>query len=354
MFCWNCGKEFVGNSCPYCGAPAHQSQQGNQQPPTPPPQNHFHHNQEQNQQPGQMPNNRPPMPLQGQLNNRPPQYIGEPVGWNNGNTKPTPQMTAYKNSSFKTRHPGLFVTLICIVGVVGFFLFICIIGILFSDSSDSSNNYSKASISSSTQQESKAGNENTESPEPETKPALEPFEIDLGAGNYIVGKDIPVGKYNLEAIKGGGNVSSGNIFSDGINEIMGEEEDDLYIRTYNNLRLKEGQTLEISNDLVLHLDCKEADVQNMQARTIGDEKEIELKSGNYVSGEDFEPGYYTVICTGSSGNVSSSNMFDGGMNEIMGKGNDGFTVNEFKNANFPEGTELEISGTSVKLIPVGK
>lgn len=113
MFCWNCGKEFVGNSCPYCGAPAHQSQQGNQQPPTPPPQNHFHHNQEQNQQPGQMPNNRPPMPLQGQLNNRSPRYIGEPVGWNNGNTMYIPPKPA-----FYKQHPIVFVLLIVLAFVI--------------------------------------------------------------------------------------------------------------------------------------------------------------------------------------------------------------------------------------------
>ena len=196
---------------------------------------------------------------------------------------------------------------------------------------------------------------NEAKPKAETSVAvnLEPYETELGAGNYIAGVDIPAGKYDLEAVSGGGNVNSDNIFTGGINEIMGVEDDDFYIKTYNNLTLEDGETLEISDTLVLKISSDGANVQGIKAREVRSGKEVELSSGLYIAGEDFEAGYYTIVCTGAMGNVSSSNMYEGGLNEIMGPGGDDFSIKEFKNAYFPSGTELEISGTSVKLVPVG-
>ncbi|MFR3389499.1 MAG: hypothetical protein ACLTT1_01605 [[Clostridium] scindens] len=59
-----------------------------------------------------------------------------------------------------------------------------------------------------------------------------------------------------------------------------------------------------------------------------------------------------MIATGGTGNVSSSNMFDGGLNEVMGQ--EGFGVTEHNNAVFTEGVTLTVSGTSIQLVPVGE
>ena len=109
----------------------------------------------------------------------------------------------------------------------------------------------------------------------------------------------------------------------------------------------------------------EADAKAAEEKRIADEKkkeeqkkkeELEAKTktfsnGNYVSGEDFEPGNYDIIAIKGGGNVSSSNVFSGGINAIMGIANDGFYEKEYKNIKLPEGVELKIDGVTVKLVP---
>ena len=61
--------------------------------------------------------------------------------------------------------------------------------------------------------------------------------------------DFPAGKYDIVAVSGGGNVSSSNAFSGGINAVMGTEEQnevaDMYEQEYKNIDLPEGTTLTI-------------------------------------------------------------------------------------------------------------
>lgn len=76
--------------------------------------------------------------------------------------------------------------------------------------------------------------------------------FDLGAGLYVVGDDIPPGKYFCEAIMGTGNFQ-GNVAAlgmMGLNELMGVG-DSIYISTYNNLRLAVGDTINIRGELVV-------------------------------------------------------------------------------------------------------
>lgn len=68
--------------------------------------------------------------------------------------------------------------------------------------------------------------EQTESPSPAPTMAPVPFETERDSGNYTSGIDFPAGKYDITAVFGGGNVSSSNAFSGGINAIMGVTDDD--------------------------------------------------------------------------------------------------------------------------------
>lgn len=80
-------------------------------------------------------------------------------------------------------------------------------------------------------------------------------------------------------------------------------------------------------------------------------RSVTLTNGNYVAGVDFEEGIYDIVAISGNGNVSSDNMFSGGINAIMGVKNNGFYEKEYKNIKLPYGTELTISGVKVKLIP---
>lgn len=92
--------------------------------------------------------------------------------------------------------------------------------------------------------------ENPESGEDYVDSPVEYF--DLGAGLYVVGDDIPPGKYFCEAIIGTGNFQ-GDVAAlgmMGLNELMGIG-DSRYISTYSNLRLAVGDTIKIRGELVV-------------------------------------------------------------------------------------------------------
>jgi hypothetical protein len=81
---------------------------------------------------------------------------------------------------------------------------------------------------------------------------VEPVSIDLSAGKYIVGTDVPPGKYDITAISG-----SGNFFGNPgiVNEIMGVE-GNYSIPEYKNATFKNGNEIEIKGNLVVNLTSK--------------------------------------------------------------------------------------------------
>jgi hypothetical protein len=141
------------------------------------------------------------------------------------------------------------------------------------------------------------------------------------------------------------------MFTGGLNEIMGNPADDYSIEEFKNANLEDGVVLSISGNLKLNISTEEAETTKMIKRENPLTETIELASGNYVVGEDFPAGIYNIVATSGSGNVSSSNMFEGGLNEIMGSSADDFSIKEFKNASLDEGVELTISGVSIELVP---
>lgn len=183
----------------------------------------------------------------------------------------------------------------------------------------------------------------------------EHFEADLSVGNYIAGKDIPVGTYNFTATSGNGNVSSTNLYSGGINSIMGSPADEYTQETYNNVSLDDDVVLSLGGDVVLHIVSDNASLSTMQARVIPDDAQtIDLTSGNYTSGTDFPAGTYNVVATSGTGNVSSDNLFDGGINEVMGTDGSAYTVESFNNVVLDEGVILTVVNVSIQLVPVGE
>ena len=89
--------------------------------------------------------------------------------------------------------------------------------------------------------------------EPVEVVAPEPVSVDLSAGMYIVGEDVPPGKYDITAISG-----SGNFFGKPgiVTEMMGTDDSEYYIPSYNNAIFKNGNTIEIKGTLVVNLTSK--------------------------------------------------------------------------------------------------
>lgn len=187
--------------------------------------------------------------------------------------------------------------------------------------------------------------------EKEEKKKKEKFSTFISAGQYTAGIDFPAGNYNIVVKKGSGNVNSSNMYDGGLNEVMGLEDDGMSIKEFSNAKFTDGVTVTVSSDLEIEISTKEADISNMKTRENTTAEKISLKSGNYIAGKDFKAGTYDIVALKGNGNVSSSNMYEGGLNEIMGVSKDGYSIKKYKNAALEDGVELSISGVDVKLVP---
>lgn len=195
-------------------------------------------------------------------------------------------------------------------------------------------------------------------PASEPKPAaqLEAYSTELSSGHYTAGIDFPAGTYTITALSGSGNVQSSNMFSGGLNEVMSPEENeytDIYIQEFKNAKLEKDVVLSISG-VTVKIEIAAADTATMTTRENPGAEETELGSGNYVAGTDFPAGIYNIVAVNGSGNVTSDNLFDGGINAVMSPEENQFTdmyIQAFMNVDLSDGIGLSVSGVTVKLVP---
>ena len=186
-------------------------------------------------------------------------------------------------------------------------------------------------------------------------PSTISFEQEFSSGNYTAGIDFPAGKYDIVAVSGGGNVSSSD---GGINAVMGTEDQnelmDMYEQEYKNIDLPDGTTLTISG-VTVRLTSDAASGDPLPPRTQEITETVDLGNGNFVAGEDFPAGVYNIVAVSGGGNVSSSNLYEGGINAILGTEDQNEIMDmyeqEYKNIDLPEGTTLTISGVQIQLVP---
>ncbi len=179
-------------------------------------------------------------------------------------------------------------------------------------------------------------------------------EYTLTSGYYTAGIDLPSGKCNLEAVEGKGNVSSSNIFDGGINEMFGVDDGEgYYTESFNGLKMDENVVLSISGGVTVKLVYTKVSGR-YTGREFDEANKIELTNGNYVAGDDFPEGIYNMKATSGNGNVSSSNILDGGINEMVGvDDSSGFYIQTFQNLLLDENVELNISGgVTIELTPM--
>ena len=160
----------------------------------------------------------------------------------------------------------------------------------------------------------------------------------LTAGRYTVGMDIPEGRYRIVAKKNSGNIYNKYYTFD--EDLDAEDDDSPKIHK----RLIIGDILIITDALVVELSSKKANLlQNIIRYPIG--KEITLKAGNYICGDDFKSGVYDIKRIKNRGVVS----FDGSGEDFGSEANE---LEEIKNWLFKNNDYLGISGGFIiKLVP---
>jgi hypothetical protein len=174
----------------------------------------------------------------------------------------------------------------------------------------------------------------------------------LQSGNYTAGIDLPVGKFNVTVISGDGNVSTTNMFEGGLNEMMGTSDPEIYTSSFSGVSMDKEVVLNISGTVIINIEYTEI-TGNYTGRNSDESIFVVFGNGNYTVGENLDPGIYNIVAISGDGNVCSSNMYDGGLCEMMGTSDELYYIKEFKNVILEESTTIKISnGVDVKLIQV--
>ena len=170
--------------------------------------------------------------------------------------------------------------------------------------------------------------------------------INLTAGIYTAGVDFPVGKYRLTAKENYGDVITSSNVKNGINQTLGVGQRDI-APVFNNLTLKEGETLTIYGKLVLELYSENINLLISPRKITG--KAVNLIAGNYIGGEDIEIGTYDIELIKNYGCIVINSGFEK-LTLYFGVANK--KLKKFKNCSIGKGEKLEVlGGLEVKLTP---
>ena len=175
------------------------------------------------------------------------------------------------------------------------------------------------------------------------RPAPHSFSAD--PGTYVIGKNIPPGKYDLVAESGQGDfcVLEHNAMDWHLPHKMGAEGDDCSQR-FRNLSLNKGDILEINGSL------------HIKTRTPAPIKNVSLEMldpGNYKIGSDILPGTYNLEADSGKGQVYTTvkDVEGNPFFQEMAK-DDKKLAKTYENLELTEETQLFIRGNlTLKLTP---
>ena len=171
-------------------------------------------------------------------------------------------------------------------------------------------------------------------------------EYDLGAGNYVIGTDLPAGTVDFTAISGTGSISTSN----GTLSIPTFGTEEGYTGTVENMVLYSDTKMTVTGSLRMRVSyvSQPEEISETSSQS-GSEKE--LAAGTYTSGKDFTAGTYDFSIVSGYGTVTSSNASSGdGIDEMMGLADEGGNYSQsVKGISLPDGTTLTVEGCTVKI-----
>lgn len=171
-------------------------------------------------------------------------------------------------------------------------------------------------------------------------------EYDLGAGNYVIGTDLPAGTVDFTAISGTGSISASN----GTLSVPTFGTEEGYKATVENMNLYSGAELSVTGSVRIRVSyVSEPEELSPKPPQGGSGKE--LSAGTYTAGKDFTAGTYDFSIVSGYGTVTSSNAQSGdGIDEMMGLADEGGNYSQsVKGISLPDGTTLTVEGCTVKI-----
>lgn len=187
----------------------------------------------------------------------------------------------------------------------------------------------------------------TSNEEPEPEQVIAPYETDLTCGYYVAGVHIPEGIYNVTVNSGLGNLMTRS----GVSTALGSGSGVQYADSFNNLTLKNGDTLIITQSLNAHVASQEAYYSTMTEYDNPATEGKDLAPGNYVVGQDIQPGLYDVtMVSGDSATLNTNDYVVSTSittNEIL----KGSMAESCKNFELTDGQTLLVQSGTVRLTP---
>lgn len=172
----------------------------------------------------------------------------------------------------------------------------------------------------------------------------------IGPGEYIIGRDMPEGKYSIEIQDGIGNLSilrsNKELFKyEDLNKMY--KDNDGFLDVY---KLFKNDIINVDGNLKMTMKSKRVDLNNFNPLLISEDNIIHLEAGgNYISGEDFPHGYYNIRTTDPKGKLHIYNIDNESI--IVDIDNDEFAF-IYQNADFNDYVKITNEDFSIELIPL--
>ncbi len=172
------------------------------------------------------------------------------------------------------------------------------------------------------------------------------YQTDFIGGYYTSGIDFPAGTYTITALNGGGRISFKTPAGNGQSYQLGTGNSGS--KELKNIHFPFGEVLFLSGVKVT-LTSGDAKTGSLSQRKNSAVNEQTLSPGSYLAGTNFTEGIYDLVAVQSKGTVTAE-CLGISMNEAMDA--NGFDYQrEFKNVILDSGSELTLTGVTVKLVP---
>lgn len=171
----------------------------------------------------------------------------------------------------------------------------------------------------------------------------------LPPGEYIAGVDIPVGIYDVKALRGSGYVTT-DLYEEkgGFSAMMSPKEKEYSLTEYAEVALLEQRSLHINNveiEIVSHHYIR----QNIQRNPDIDET-YSLSKGDYVIGVDISAGTYDIRVEGNDGSFfleSNNNVIGDSYSPSLAANQEYGILREIRNIHIGRSNTVSITGNVV-------
>lgn len=173
----------------------------------------------------------------------------------------------------------------------------------------------------------------------------------LYPGNYISGWSIPSGEYAFKIIGGPGRVISNNSIYNGIDIFVPDNNSEMFVE---GLNLEKNIYFEVNGNIEIEATTNNADIASYKRIQFDNNKPKHTLSKNseYIVGEDFPKGIYSLTAITGNGKISIESEKLHFKSVLMGINNDKSFLMSYDNVELLSGDKLITTDVAIELSPM--